>query len=162
VPALLAAVALAGYLLSLTVTRAAWAVEAWPGRVHLAIGWTLAVLGLVHIAATPFFHKALTWPALWFLTGGVAMSLSGALNVLQRLYGPLAPGLVGVSISANLVMTAVAVAFVWLGRARLMQRPQFLLLLTLVLAGTVLSMITGSPTLQSRPIGPAITPTRDR
>jgi len=162
VPALLAAVTLAGYLLSRTVTRAAWAGESWPGRVHLTIGWTLAVLGLVHIAATPVFYKTLTGQALWFLTGGVAMSLSGALNVLQRLYGPLAPGLVGVSISGNLAMTAVAVAFVWLGRARLMQRPQFLLLLTLVVTGTLLSMATGSPTLQPRPIGPAITPPRDR
>ena len=59
-------------------------------RVTYAIlGWGIIALGIVHMAATP---RTLTMPSLWFFSGGMVMLLTGALNVLNRRYGRIAPG----------------------------------------------------------------------
>jgi hypothetical protein len=143
VPLLLSVVILAGAALARVLHRSSWVDAGWLARAHLAIAWSLILLGIVHIAATSIFFTSLSGPALWFASGGIAMSLGGSLNVLQRLYARLAPGLSPACVAGNLAMTALAAAFVALAGARAIHEPQFLLLLGLLLAGTALSLRVG-------------------
>ena len=142
-PVLLIAVASVGTMLARVVHRRAWDDGGWAARAHLAIAWSLIVLGVVHIAATWIFFSRVSGAALWFASGGIAMSLGGALNVLQRLYASRAPGVWPACMAGNLAMTALAVAFVVLAGARVVREPQFLMLLSLLVATTVLSVSGG-------------------
>ncbi len=137
---LLIAVASIGTILARVVHRRAWNDDGWAARAHLAIAWSLIVLGVVHIAATWIFFSRVSGAALWFASGGIAMSLGGALNVLQRLYAAQAPGVGPACMAGNLAMTALAMAFVVLAGARVVREPQFLLLLGLLFATTALSI----------------------
>ncbi len=141
---LLVAVFFVGASLARLVHRQSWQDEGWPARAHLAIAWSLVVLGLVHIAATWLLFSRLSDSALWFASGGIAMSLGGTLNVLQRLYAARAPGLSPACVASNLSMTVLAATFVALAGARVVREPQFLLLLGLLLASTVLSLRAGT------------------
>lgn len=139
-PVLLIAVTVAGSILAYLLHRRTWNEDGWAARLHLAIAWSLVVLGVVHVAATWIFFPRPSGAALWFASGGIAMSLGGALNVLQRLYAGQAPGVRPACLAGNLAMTALAAAFVALAGARVAREPQFLLLLGLLLATTALSM----------------------
>ena len=139
-PVLLIAVASVGTMLARVVHRRAWDDGGLAARAHLAIAWSLIVLGVVHIGATWIFFSRVSGAALWFASGGIAMSLGGALNVLQRLYVAQAPGVWPACMAGNLAMTALAGTFVALAGARVVREPQFLLLLGLLLATTVLSI----------------------
>lgn len=140
---LLGVVILVGALLARVLHRRSWSDAGWPARAHLTVGWALVALGLVHIAATSILFTSLSGAALWFASGGIAMSLGGLLNVLQRLYARLAPGLSPACVAGNLAMTALAATFVALAGPRVMREPQFLMLLSLLLAGTMLSLRAG-------------------
>jgi hypothetical protein len=140
VPVLLIAVTAVGSILAYVLHRRAWNEDGWAARVHLAIAWSLVVLGIVHVAATWFFFPRISGAALWFASGGIAMALGGAMNVLQRLYGGLAPGMWPACLAANLALTGLAATFVVLAGARVVREPQFLLLLGLLLATTALSI----------------------
>jgi hypothetical protein len=59
--------------------------------------------------ATPHFFKTLTGAALWFFSGGIALALTGALNLLHRAYGRIAPGLRKVCIGTNVFMLAFGI-----------------------------------------------------
>jgi hypothetical protein len=145
VPVLLIAVASVGSLIARFAHRRAWSDGGWAARAHLAIAWSLVVLGIVHIAATSIFFSRVSSTALWFASGGIAMSLGGALNVLQRLYVGRAPGVGPACLAGNLAMTALAAMFVTLAGARVVREPQFLMLLGLLLATTALSVRGGPP-----------------
>jgi hypothetical protein len=140
VSVLLVAVASVGSILARVVHRRAWNDGGWAARAHLAIAWSLIVLGVVHIAATWILFARISGAALWFASGGIAMSLGGALNVLQRLYAAQAPGVWPACMAGNLAMTALAGTFVALAGARVVREPQFLLLLGLLVAITALSI----------------------
>lgn len=142
-PALLIAVVLAGILPAYFLHRRVWKAAGWTARAHLAIAWSLVVLGIVHIAATSIFFSRVSSTALWFASGGIAMSLGGALNVLQRLYVGRAPGVWPACLAGNLAMTALAAMFVTVAGARVVREPQFLMLLGLLLATTALSVRWG-------------------
>lgn len=142
-PVLLIAVASVGSLIARFAHRRAWSDGGWAARAHLAIAWSLVVLGIVHIAATWILFSRVSSSALWFASGGVAMSLGGALNVLQRLYVRRAPGVWPACLAGNLAMTALAAMFVTLAGARVVREPQFLMLLGLLLATTALSVRWG-------------------
>jgi hypothetical protein len=144
VPVLLIAVASVGTMLARVVHRRAWSQSGWAARAHLAIAWSLIVLGVVHVAATWILFSRVSGAALWFASGGIAMSLGGALNVLQRLYVAQAPGVWPACMAGNLAMTALAGTFVALAGARVVREPQFLMLLSLLVATTVLSVSAGS------------------
>jgi hypothetical protein len=73
------------------------------------------------------------------------MVLGGLLNVLQRLYAPAAPGISPVCIAANVALTALASAFVVKAGARVVSDPQYLMLLALLVAGTLISMRVPQP-----------------
>lgn len=49
-----------------------------------ATAWALIALGCVHIfIAAPYAYPELSEPALWFMTGGLALWYCGALNVAR-------------------------------------------------------------------------------
>lgn len=58
-------------------------------------------LGLVHMSATPALFDHLSTRALWFASGGLAIALTGALNLLRYTYGSVAPGVRWVAVAAN-------------------------------------------------------------
>lgn len=141
-PLVLVAVLVIGILLARTIHRVRWREGTWRAWAQLSIGWSIIVLGLVHIAATWLLYADLTSRALWFASGGIAMALGGALNVLQRLYAGVAPGVSPACIAGNVSLTALAATFVALAGARVAREPQFLLLLGLLLGTTWLSLST--------------------
>jgi len=84
---------------------------------YAVLGWGIVALGVVHMAATFRIFGSLTGAAIWFFTGGIAMAMTGALNLLNRAYGATAPGLRWVCIATNAVMTALAFVSGRVGRA---------------------------------------------
>jgi hypothetical protein len=107
-------------------------------RVYLALSCGVIALGLVHMAATARFFAALTQSALWFLSGGLVMVLTGALNLLNRSYGAVAPGLRWVSVAANVVMTLFALTTGLVGRASAVE---LVVIVGLLVSATVMSAL---------------------
>ena len=89
------------------------------------------------MAATFGLFDRLSTQAIWFFSGGLLMVLGAAVNLLNRSYGHVAPGLVLVCGGANVVITAVAVVSGIVGRA---SWPQWLVVLAILLPLTVLSL----------------------
>lgn len=50
-------------------------------RLYAALAWSAIGLGVLHIAATPRYSTELTQAALWFVSGGLLMILTGVLNL---------------------------------------------------------------------------------
>ena len=107
-------------------------------RAYLVVSVGIIVLGLVHIAATPRFFPALTSTAVWFASGGLAIILTGALNLLRRAYGEIASGLRVVCVAANVVMTTFALLAGYAGRASALE---FVFVLGLMGGATLFSLI---------------------
>lgn len=74
-------------------------------RTYLLIGWGIVLLGTIHMLAATRIFSELTARALWFVSGGIAMMLLGAQNLLNYAYGANAPGVRRVCVAGNLVMT---------------------------------------------------------
>ena len=77
------------------------------GYLYSVLGWGIVALGVVHMTATFRFFGSLTGAAIWFFTGGIAMVLAGALDLLNRAYGAAAPGLRWFCVATNVTMTAL-------------------------------------------------------
>ena len=107
------------------------------------VSWGIVALGAVHMLATLRLFDALTNAALWFFSGGIAMALTGALNLLHRAYGQIAPGLRKVCIGANLLMLAFGTVSGLVGRASM---AQLALVLGLIGGATALSLSRGALT----------------
>jgi hypothetical protein len=75
---------------------------------YLVLGVLVILLGLVHLAAAFALFDALNSRAIWFASGGIAIVLTGLLNLLSRAYGAAAPGLRWSTVGANVVMTVFA------------------------------------------------------
>jgi hypothetical protein len=71
-------------------------------------GWAIVLLGTLHMFAATTLFSGLTGAAMWFVSGGIAMVLAGALNLLNHACGAIAPGLRRVCMGANIVMTVFA------------------------------------------------------
>lgn len=100
------------------------------------VSWGIVALGTVHMLATLYLFKTLTSAALWFFSGGIAMALTGAINLLNRAYGLSAPGIRAVSIVANIIMLAFATVSGVITGASI---AEFMLVLGLVGGAAVLS-----------------------
>jgi hypothetical protein len=109
--------------------------------IYLILSWGLVALGAVHMLATPRSFESLTSSALWFASGGIAIALAGVLNLLNRHYGRIAPGLRRACFGANLVMTAFGALTGTVSGAGV---GQFALVLGLCGGATVLSLIPGA------------------
>jgi hypothetical protein len=77
-------------------------------RAYQAFGWSLVLLGGLHMITTFRAFDGLTSAAVWFFGAGIAMSLVGALNLLNATYGHAARGLRLTAIVTNLVTVAYA------------------------------------------------------
>lgn len=73
------------------------------------ISWGIVALGAVHMLATFQLFHALNSAALWFFSGGIAIVLTGALNLLNRVYGHNAPALRRVCFGTNVLMAVFGV-----------------------------------------------------
>ncbi len=83
-------------------------------NLYAVLGWGIVALGILHMASTP---RALTLSSMWFFSGGVAIALTGALNILSRSYGGTAPGLRWTCVATNAVMTVFTLIAGSLGHA---------------------------------------------
>jgi hypothetical protein len=109
--------------------------------VYAFVSWGIVALGAVHMLATLHFFKTLTNAALWFFSGGIALALTGALNLLNRTYGQVAPGLRNVCIATNMIMLAFGIVSGIVGGANFVQ---LALVLGLIGGATALSLSRGA------------------
>lgn len=107
-------------------------------RIYLLVSLGIIGLGILHIASTPRLFAQLSSPAVWFASGGLAIVLTGVLNLLSRTYGHAAPGLRIACVSTNAVMTAFAVLAGYVGRA---SASELALILSLMGGATLLSLL---------------------
>jgi hypothetical protein len=91
------------------------------GFLYSVLGWGIVALGVAHMTATFRIFASLTGAAIWFFTGGIAMVLTGALNLLNRAYGAAALGLRWFCVATNVTMTALAFVSGRVGHSRLGQ-----------------------------------------
>ncbi len=78
--------------------------------VYAIAAWALAALSVVHMAVTPKYYARHGDPAIWFFAGGVLIGLIAAVNLLNRAYGRVAPGLRAVAFISNVVLLGTFVA----------------------------------------------------
>ncbi len=107
-------------------------------HVYFILSLGIVALGAVHIAATPRVFVHLTAAAVWFASGGLAIILTGALNLLRRAYGETARGLRWVCVVTNVVMTSFALLACYASNASAIQ---FVLVLGLLGGATVFSLL---------------------
>ena len=110
--------------------------------VYLVLAWLVILLGLFHLVSTARFFDALDSRAVWFASAGLALILTGVLNLLNHAYGAAAPGLRWSAIGANAVMTV----FAWLaGTAGAASGAQLAAIVGLMAATTLVSALRASP-----------------
>ena len=108
---------------------------------YLLFACGIVALGGVHMAVTFQAFEGPSSEALWFFSGGIAMVLTGVLNLLSRTYGRIAPGVRVASVGANIVLTGFAIVAGIIGRAGPVS---FAIIVGLVGGTTVLSLIRSS------------------
>ena len=104
---------------------------------YLVLAVLIILLGVVHVSATFMLFDALTGRAVWFASGGVAIVLTGLINLLNRAYGAAARGVRWTAIGANAAMTVFAVLA---GRAGAASGAQLVLIVGLMAAATLVSI----------------------
>ena len=107
-------------------------------RLDLAIGWFFLVLGTAHNLVA-MRHPNLDAAWLWFVSGGIALWLIGAMNLLRVYYGQVAPGLRKICLAANLVVTAFCVAYAAVTGA--WRRPLGIILLATCVGAIAMSVL---------------------
>ena len=107
-------------------------------RVYQGFGWGLVLLGALHMLTTFRAFDALTSAAVWFFGAGIAMSLVGALNLLNATYGHAARGLRFTAIVTNLAMIIYASLAGLASRASLVE---LVVIVGLVASTTALSLL---------------------
>ena len=105
---------------------------------YLVFALLIILLGLVHIAATFALFDALTSRAIWFASGGVAIVLTGLLNLLNRAYGASARGVRWSAVGANAVMTVFAALA---GTAGAASGAQLVVIVGLMAAAALISLL---------------------
>ena len=106
--------------------------------IYGTLSWGIVLLGTVHMLTTAALTASSAAGRVWFFGAGMAMVLSGALNLLNRAYGASAVGVRRVCIASNVLMTCFAIVagvFTNAGPA------QFIVVLGLVGGTTALSFL---------------------
>jgi hypothetical protein len=109
------------------------------GHIYRILSWGIVALGMVHMLTTAALRGGTPAGRVWFFGAGIAMVLSGSLNLLNSTYGAVARGVRWVCIGNNVLMTVfatVAGVFTDAGPG------QFVTVLGLVGGATVLSFLT--------------------
>ena len=104
----------------------------------------ILMLGVLHMATT-FRLSSSPAAKVWFFYAGVAIVFHGVLNLLNRRYGPGAPGLRAACIGANILMVCCAVVAGRLTGASLAGQAVMLTVLTSVLVLSVLRSASLDP-----------------
>jgi hypothetical protein len=78
-------------------------------RAYGTMPWGIIALGVLHMAATWRYFDTLSASALWFFSGGIALVFTGPVNLLNRAYGAVAPGLRWFCRAANVGMLGFTV-----------------------------------------------------
>ena len=102
------------------------------------LSWGIVVLGTVHMLTTAALTAGSAAGRVWFFGAGMAMVLTGALNLLNRAYGASAVGVRRVCVASNVLMTCFAVVAGVFTNAGL---AQFIVVLGLVGGTTALSFL---------------------
>ena len=110
-------------------------------RVYFVLSLGIIALGVIHITFTPRFFTRLTTAAVWFASGGIAIIMTGILNLLRRAYGETAPGLRAVCLVNNIVMTGFALLAGYTSRASALQ---FAFVIGVLGGATVFSFFPGA------------------
>jgi|SRR3990172_1092386 len=110
-------------------------------RIYNILSWGVVALGMVHMLTTAVLRGGTAAGRVWFFGAGIAMVLSGSLNLLNSTYGSVAPGVRWVCIGNNVLMTVFATVAGVLTNAG---PGQFAAVLGLVGGATVLSFFTAS------------------
>ncbi len=107
--------------------------------IYAVLAWMVVLLGVVHMMATVTYAQQVPRGAVWFFGSGIAMVLTGALNLLSRSYGNTARGLRVFNIANNLGMTAFAA---WAGFSTGASSVELAVVVGLVASVTVLSLVS--------------------
>ena len=110
-------------------------------RLYAFIGWAIVALGGLHMITTIRLSASSPAFRVWFFGSGIAMALVGALNLLQRAYGPAAPGLRVVCRIANVFLTLFAAVAGAHTRASLVE---YFVILGLLGGASILSFVPAS------------------
>ncbi len=108
-------------------------------HVYSTLSWGIVALGTIHMLTTAALRGATPAGRVWFFGAGIAMVLSGSLNLLNGSYGAVARGVRWVCIGNNVLMTGFAAVAGIITNAGL---GQFATMLGLVGGATVLSFLT--------------------
>ena len=73
------------------------------------LSWGIVLLGTVHMVTTAALTATSPAGRVWFFGAGMAMVLTGALNLLNSAYGASAVGVRLVCVASNVLMTCFAV-----------------------------------------------------
>ncbi len=95
-------------------------------------------MGCIHLAATFIAQHRLTFDAVWFFTGGIAIISTGLLN-LVRIQGGRGIARVG-AITVNILMTLACVAIAWIALGSLLRMPQVIIVSVAVIAELIFSV----------------------
>jgi hypothetical protein len=106
-------------------------------RLYQVLGSGLLLLGVAHMATTFQAFDTLSGAAVWSFGAGIAMALTGALNLLNAAYGQQAPGVRWTCRATNLGMTVFGGLA---GAATRATVGEFLIVLGLVGGATLLSL----------------------
>ena len=112
-------------------------ITGWP-RLYLVLCWALVSIGLIQVSATTLRFDRFDESALWFATAGLAIALTGALNLLNMGRHLEDRGVRGVCLAANLATTAVFVAVATHRGAEPPHDPVSVVLLTVAVLATLL------------------------
>ncbi len=104
-----------------------------------ATGWGVVLLGVVHMVATVQYVQQAPRGAVWFFGAGIAMVLTGALNLFSRAYGRAARGLRIFNMANNAAMTAFAI---WAGISTGASTVELTVVVGLVASVTLLSFLS--------------------
>ena len=105
--------------------------------VYMIVAFLIILLGLVHVAAAFAIFQELSGRAVWFASGGLAVVLTGLINLLNRAYGAAARGVRWTAFGANAVMTVFAALA---GLAGAASNVQLVVIVGLMAAATLLSL----------------------
>ena len=108
-------------------------------HVYRILSWGVIALGVVHMLTTAALRGGTPAGRVWFFGAGIAMVLSGCLNVLNLAYGTVARGVRWVCVGNNISMTVFAAVAGVVTRAG---PGEFATVLGLVGGATVLSLLT--------------------
>jgi len=107
-------------------------------RIYLVLCWALVSIGAIQTMVTPIRFKPINEAGLWFATAGMAIALTGAVNLLNLGRHLEDTGVRRVCLAANLAITIVFVAVATHRGAERPHDPVSIALMTVAALATLL------------------------